>query len=163
MLVNTNDQCSKCRFRLMSRRFYIFPCSHKFHADCLYVTSMPYLLPSKQKRIDELQKLLQDIQTIPIQSPSVNQTATQQPQSPAQQTASSLVTTMMNQHFSKASSKLAHQPPQTYSNEEIFRLKSELDELLANECPWCGERILKTIDVPFIDPLNYEAVFQSWL
>lgn len=145
MTVNTNDQCSKCRFRLMSRRFYIFPCSHKFHADCLYMTSLPFLLPSKQKRIDELQKLLQDIQTIPLLSPS-----------------STAATASNAQHFSKVSSKLA-QPLQTYSNEEIFRLKSELDELLANECPWCGERILRTIEEPFFDPLNYEAVFHSWL
>ncbi len=152
MTVNTSDLCSKCRFRLMSRRFYIFPCAHKFHADCLYLTSLPYLLPSKQKRIEELQKLLQDIQTIPVTSPTSQQSAASAP---------SGVMSAMSQHISKTSSKLL--PPQTYSNEEIFRLKSELDELLANECPWCGERILRTIDEPFIDPLNYETVYQSWL
>lgn len=154
--MNTSDQCSKCRYRLMSRRFYVFPCMHKFHADCLYVTSQPYLLPSKLKRIDELQKLLQDIQTVSILSPGGQQPQSQQP------STSSSVAATVTQHFSKTSSKHAQQP-QTYSHEEIFRLKTELDELLANECPWCGERILRSIDEPFIDPLNYEAIYQSWL
>lgn len=165
--MNTTDLCSKCRYRLMSRRFYVFPCAHKFHADCLYATCQPYLLPSKLKRIDELQKLLQDIQTVPVltspnqpQQPSSSTAAGQQPQASGGVTSA---VAAVAQHFSKTSSKLAHQAPQTYSHEEIFRLKTELDELLANECPWCGERILRTIDEPFIDPLNYEAVYQSWL
>lgn len=151
--VNASDVCSKCKFRLMSRRFYVFPCNHKFHADCLYQTSLPYLLPSKQKRIDELQKLLQDIQSVPVVNMSVNQ-------SNLVGSVTSGVTNALN-HFSKSTIKSPHQ--QTYSNEEIIRLKTELDELLANECPWCGERILKSIDEPFIDTVNYEATFSSWL
>ena len=143
--VNASDVCSKCRFRLMNRRFYVFPCLHKFHSDCLYQISQGYLLPHRQKRIDELQRLLQDIEAVPI----VNQ-------------ASSSSALMGVNHFSKSSSKSA-QPPQTYSSDEIVRLKNELDDLLAGECPWCGERILKSIDEPFLEPMQYEAIFNSWL
>ena len=64
--VNNNETCAVCSFRLMTRRFYVFPCNHKFHGDCLYNTSRFYLLPSKQRRIEELHKLLQDIQTVPV-------------------------------------------------------------------------------------------------
>jgi hypothetical protein len=46
---------------------------------------------------------------------------------------------------------------------DVAELKAELDELLGVECPWCGERILRTIDEPFLDPLKYEEVFNSWL
>jgi vacuolar protein sorting-associated protein 18 len=59
IVVHANDSCSDCKFRLMTRRFYVFPCMHKFHADCLYLNSQSYLLPSKQRRIEELLKLLQ--------------------------------------------------------------------------------------------------------
>jgi hypothetical protein len=144
--VNTSDICSKCRFRLMNRHFYVFPCSHKFHADCLYQTSQPYLHLSRQKRIEELQKLLQDIRTVPAMNVPTN-------------TNNPLATTI--NHFSRTTNKA--QQPQTYSTEEIVKLKSELDELLAGECPWCGERILKSIDEPFIDPLKYESIYNSWL
>jgi vacuolar protein sorting-associated protein 18 len=147
--VNTSDVCSKCRFRLMNRRFYVFPCLHKFHSDCLYQTSQPYLLPHRQKRIEELQRLLQDIEAVPILNPTNASSSTMGHSSNVN-------------HFSKTTSK-SNQHPQTYSSEEIARLKNELDELLAGECPWCGERILKSIDEPFLDPMQYEAIFNSWL
>jgi len=90
------------------------------------------------------------------------------PTSPMSGQTSSLVgsvtTGMTNaviSHFSKPTSKLAQ--PQTYSSVEIGQLRTELDELLAVECPWCGERILKTIDEPFVDMARYEATFSSWL
>ena len=33
--VNAQDKCAACGFPLMMRGFYIFPCNHKFHNDCL--------------------------------------------------------------------------------------------------------------------------------
>jgi hypothetical protein len=158
--VNTGDLCSKCKFRLMTRRFYVFPCMHKFHSDCLYQTSQPYLLSANRTRIEELQKLLQDIQTMPNMIHPANNTSNN----------NNLVSNTIN-HIAKATNKagLANTPGQqlhqqvSYSMEEIIKLKSELDELLANECPWCGERILKSIDQPLIDPLDYEKIYKSWL
>lgn len=29
------DQCCICNFPLMTRLFYVFPCDHSYHADCL--------------------------------------------------------------------------------------------------------------------------------
>lgn len=149
IVVNPTDTCSKCRFRLMTRRFYVFPCMHKFHSDCLYQACLFFLLPSKQKRIEELEKLLQDIQQVQIVS---------QPSNP---TNSSLVNSVIS--GIKSSGNKPMQLNQTYSSEEIVRLKTELDDLLAEECPWCGERILKLIKEPFINELNYENVYNSWL
>ena len=33
--VNAIDKCAACNFPLMARSFYLFPCQHKFHSDCL--------------------------------------------------------------------------------------------------------------------------------
>ncbi len=71
------------------------------------------------------------------------------------------VTNAVISHFSRPASKSAQ--PQTYSSVEIGQLRAELDELLAVECPWCGERVLKTIDEPFLDTSRYEEIFNSWL
>lgn len=147
IVVSPSDLCSKCRFRLMTRRFYVFPCMHKFHSDCLYQSSLFFLLPSKQKRIEELEKLLQDAQT----SPAITQT----------NSSNSLANIVSN--IKSSSSKSNNNSQNTYSNEEIVRLKTELDDLLAEECPWCGERILKLIKEPFINELDYERVYNSWL
>ena len=33
--IDANEQCSVCRHLLLTRQFYVFPCQHTFHADCL--------------------------------------------------------------------------------------------------------------------------------
>ena len=33
--VEQSDKCWKCGKRLITRQFYVFPCQHTFHADCL--------------------------------------------------------------------------------------------------------------------------------
>ena len=34
-LVKAEDKCTVCTYPLMTRSFYLFPCTHKFHMDCL--------------------------------------------------------------------------------------------------------------------------------
>ena len=33
--IDANELCSRCRSLLLTRQFYVFPCHHTFHADCL--------------------------------------------------------------------------------------------------------------------------------
>lgn len=33
--IDANEQCSTCSNLLLTRQFYVFPCHHTFHADCL--------------------------------------------------------------------------------------------------------------------------------
>ena len=33
--VEAGDKCNKCGLGLVTRQFYVFPCQHSFHADCL--------------------------------------------------------------------------------------------------------------------------------
>lgn len=33
--VDATEKCSHCALALMTRQFYVFPCHHTFHADCL--------------------------------------------------------------------------------------------------------------------------------
>lgn len=33
--IDANEKCSSCSNLLLSRQFYVFPCHHTFHADCL--------------------------------------------------------------------------------------------------------------------------------
>lgn len=41
--IKATDTCSICQMSLMARAFYIFPCGHRFHADCLLTTLTPNL------------------------------------------------------------------------------------------------------------------------
>lgn len=33
--IDAGERCSVCSQILLTRQFYVFPCRHKFHADCL--------------------------------------------------------------------------------------------------------------------------------
>lgn len=35
VVVDASEKCGSCRMQLLTRQFYVFPCQHAFHADCL--------------------------------------------------------------------------------------------------------------------------------
>lgn len=41
--VDAGERCSVCSHLLLTRQFYVFPCQHTFHADCLIgLVSRPF-------------------------------------------------------------------------------------------------------------------------
>jgi hypothetical protein len=56
-IVEPGERCWKCRLPLLMRQFFVFPCQHAFHADCLgemVMATAPGI--GKGKRIRELQR-----------------------------------------------------------------------------------------------------------
>lgn len=43
------------------------------------------------------------------------------------------------------------------------QIKSDIDDIIACECAYCGELMIKSIDKPFIDPQKFEEEKSSWL
>ncbi|KAL2081839.1 hypothetical protein ACEWY4_021657 [Coilia grayii] len=43
------------------------------------------------------------------------------------------------------------------------QIKSDIDDIIACECVYCGERMIKSIDKPFIDPEKFEEERSTWL
>ncbi|TKA31142.1 hypothetical protein B0A50_02111 [Salinomyces thailandicus] len=55
-IVEPGERCWKCRLPLLMRQFFVFPCQHGFHADCLGEMVMRMIGAGKSKRIKELQR-----------------------------------------------------------------------------------------------------------
>ncbi|ORY29496.1 Pep3/Vps18/deep orange family-domain-containing protein [Naematelia encephala] len=53
--VDQGDKCWKCGLGLVTRQFYVFPCQHTFHADCLIQMVMEFLPAPALRRILHLQ------------------------------------------------------------------------------------------------------------
>ncbi|KAK5144261.1 tethering complex subunit [Rachicladosporium monterosium] len=53
-IVEPGERCWKCRLPLLMRQFFVFPCQHAFHADCLGEMVMQSVGMGKEKRIREL-------------------------------------------------------------------------------------------------------------
>ena len=54
-IVEPGERCHVCRLPLLSRQFFVFPCQHAFHSDCLGKKVMDQSGMSKSRRIRELQ------------------------------------------------------------------------------------------------------------
>ena len=55
-IVEPGERCWKCRLPLLMRQFFVFPCQHAFHADCLGGMVMSMAGMTQGKRIRELQE-----------------------------------------------------------------------------------------------------------
>ena len=136
-VVRSQDKCSACQYPLLLRAFYVFPCQHRFHADCLLTELLPHLPASVRSRATELQRRITSDATGGTQQGSATL------QGGLHQTAATL-----------ASVPGAGEPSS---------LKSELDDLVASECVYCGDVMIRMVDKPFISDQDYDTVVRSWL
>ncbi|KAL4241619.1 VPS18 family protein [Abortiporus biennis] len=65
--IDAGEKCSVCGQTLLSRQFYVFPCHHSFHADCLIGLTKEYLPASSLRKIVALQaELVKLTQQMPL-------------------------------------------------------------------------------------------------
>ncbi|CAK1547432.1 unnamed protein product [Leptosia nina] len=65
-LVSVTDVCCVCDIALLLRPFYLFPCSHRFHTDCLLAHAQPLLPPSRRNKLADLQRQLAVLSNIEL-------------------------------------------------------------------------------------------------
>ncbi|KAI0071987.1 hypothetical protein K474DRAFT_1711999 [Panus rudis PR-1116 ss-1] len=56
--IDAAEKCSECGLALLTRQFYVFPCHHTFHADCLIGLTKEYLPATALRKIITLQSEL---------------------------------------------------------------------------------------------------------
>ena len=122
-IVPAQEKCCICNYPLLTRQFYVFPCNHAFHMDCLVTELMPQLKEKQRNKLAELKQLLH--------SPS---------------------------YFSSPRSETVS----TGSQPSPESLKSEIEDIIASECIYCGELMIRSIDKPFISADEYEDAMKSW-
>ncbi|KAG1047354.1 hypothetical protein G6F46_009640 [Rhizopus delemar] len=146
-LVNPVERCYICNFILYNRVFYIFPCQHGFHADCL-TDKMYKVLPARHiKRLKAIQDYI---------AKEANPTS----RSPAGPTVS-LMNTAKNMIFSTDAAIADHKDDRDLVMGKIDQLREEFDDIVASECVLCGETMIKSIDQPFISDEELDVV-TSW-
>ncbi|RXW19514.1 hypothetical protein EST38_g6337 [Candolleomyces aberdarensis] len=69
--IDAGEQCSSCSNLLLTRQFYVFPCHHTFHADCLIGMAKEYLPAHALRRIVALQTQLVK-ENPPVKKPTVS-------------------------------------------------------------------------------------------
>ena len=60
-IIFATDKCSLCHSFILSRHFYIFPCKHIFHSDCLLEQVSNQLSPNMLHQVKTLQHRIEKI------------------------------------------------------------------------------------------------------
>ncbi|KAF7306795.1 Vacuolar protein sorting protein [Mycena indigotica] len=186
--VSAGEQCSVCSHILLTRQFYVFPCRHTFHADCLIGLAKEYLPQHSLRKILALQNELVK-GTPPPPSTNGGPAPPRQPVSQRTLLSANFVvnplqtgTRAIGRNLLSAGDKLrdlivpdalaaAVSAPtwmgggkkggESDGNKKAKteRLRAELEELLASSCPLC-ESIVAGLDKPFVR--EGEIVDTSW-
>ncbi|XP_063904510.1 vacuolar protein sorting-associated protein 18 homolog isoform X2 [Zophobas morio] len=120
--ISSDKICEICNITLMIKPFYMFPCQHRFHTECLMSELQPLLGPAKKNKLADLERQLKILNT---------------------QTNVDNVSTGSGM-----------------SAREI--VKSEIDNIVASECLFCGENMIRNIDKPFIEDDDYDKIAKEW-
>ena len=117
--VRSSARCDLSAELVMTKPFYIFPCGHKFIADCLAEAVEYYLEPHDRKNLNELQDRIK--------------------------------------HLTRESDKVSA------VQSKLDKAYSELEELIASECLFCGNIMVRNIDTLFIGGDEFSQRKSEWL
>ncbi|XP_031837327.1 vacuolar protein sorting-associated protein 18 dor isoform X2 [Nomia melanderi] len=70
--VHAKDTCDTCDVQLLLRPFYVFPCGHRFHSDCLVAALTPMLSMDQRTKLADLQRQLTALSNRPEDTTSIS-------------------------------------------------------------------------------------------
>lgn len=134
-VIDRDEECGVCRrkiiiiggeYRMASgytsvgpmAPFYVFPCGHAFHANCLIAHVTRCTNASQAEYILDLQKQL----------------------------------SLLGSETRKDSTGSLVDEGSINSLTPVDKIRSQLDDAIASECPFCGDLMIREISLPFIQP-----------
>ncbi|CAG8549918.1 24581_t:CDS:10 [Cetraspora pellucida] len=155
-IVTSGEKCSLCDFPLLTRQFYIFPCQHAFHSDCLIQEVTKHLNTVQLRKILELQEQIGKERAKELSNFN-------HPPDSTARGRNSFTPGGLDRLKGLILPDVA-----THSGDDVAvvvskvdQLKDELDDLVASECVLCGDMMIKTIEKPFINEEESDLLV-SW-
>lgn len=143
-VIDRDEECGVCRRKILNAGrefsigrgytsvgqmapFYVFPCGHAFHAQCLIAHVTRCTVETHAEYILDLQKQL----------------------------------TLISSETRRESNGNLASEGSIPSTTSVDKLRSQLDDAIASECPFCGDLMIREISLPFIHPDEEQHVL-SW-
>ncbi|XP_058777597.1 vacuolar sorting protein 18 [Vicia villosa] len=143
-VIDRDEECGVCRRKILNTGrefgigrgytsvgqmapFYVFPCGHAFHAQCLIAHVTRCTVETHAEHILDLQKQL----------------------------------TLISSETRRESNGNLALEGTIPSMTSVDKLRSQLDDAIASECPFCGDLMIREISLPFIHADEDQHVI-SW-
>jgi tetratricopeptide (TPR) repeat protein len=161
--VKQAQRCDLCGVNVLSRAFYLFPCQHAFHADCLRDEVLRGATITQRAQVKDLESRLADLAR-------AGAGAADHQQLHYQRGGSMGIIAGPSDDLVATATLRGNQKEDDKDKEAFFslhhskadELRAELDEVVASECVFCGEAMLRTIDQPFITAAD-KSIVESWV
>ncbi|EGR34772.1 vacuolar sorting protein, putative [Ichthyophthirius multifiliis] len=139
--IESNHTCEECFKNLFNEAFYVFPCMHAFHKDCLL--SKVKESCTDQNKIKQIEKLNKKIEQLQAKMNRVEQRK--------RDSIDSGFFNFVNIFTGRLSEDDQQQAPVMSPEEErqLEQSRNQFDTILANECIYCGPSIVESIFQPF--------------
>ncbi|KAJ3144566.1 hypothetical protein HDU89_008178 [Geranomyces variabilis] len=156
--IAVTESCYLCRLPLLTRQFYVFPCEHVFHADCLTSHIVKESPAVKAARIKDLQaRIAQDVAARRVAAAASDDSG--MGLALAMRLGRNLLDPIVDSTLGAAAN--ANSEVKHLNKAEAEALKEDLDELVAAECPLCGDLMIRSVDRPFIAESESDVI-RSW-
>lgn len=133
VVISNDKTCDVCRHAVITNSFYVFPCEHVYHQNCLADEMRPHIKNEKiRKRVHQIQDTIREISTTKIMQPIEEES-----------TASMLFKALYNSPTNASQVE--------DSNSMLDDLQDELEKYIASECPLCGDLMIESISLPLYD------------
>jgi len=166
-IIPVNEHCRICNKTLLTRQFYIFPCQHLFHADCLLNSLLKSSPIRRNKRIkmlfNQINELSKKFNSNSngmdfIMNDSDDEDITNNNKGVFNSAASTLTLALKTGGIKK----MEDEKEIAYNAKILDKLRDELQELITSECPLCGDTMISSIDLPFLDNIHESELIASW-
>ncbi|KAI0321128.1 Pep3/Vps18/deep orange family-domain-containing protein [Amylostereum chailletii] len=184
--IDAGEKCSVCAFPLLSRQFYVFPCQHTFHADCLIGLTKEYLPPHVLRRILNLQDelirgsagaidrstIMHLHSAVPARQSTAQRTLLSSNFAAAPRAANALGRNLRDLIVPDALASVVTAPAgwipgiggagkkgvAEKDGKRMEKLRVELEDILASTCPLC-ESVVAGLDKPFVKEGEVDATW----
>lgn len=164
-IVSGNQRCELTGKNILGKEFYLFPCSHAFHAWALRDEMMKHLNSFQRQTVKQLMQKLTELSTeMPSASTAFFKSATFAAALPFLNLSNTEKETMApgvsdaDAHGKQNTNDAA---AQNVAREREM-VQQKLDEIIASECIFCGEVMIKSIHLPFITPEDEDLEGAEW-
>lgn len=121
-LVRATQPCNGCRRSALTRSFYLFPCRHIFHTDCLIAKVRAIARPERYRKVADIYAAYSKAVLAANSATAV-----------AEASSTPLAAQQVQQHVQAAQ-----------------QLKRQLDAVLGAECPLCSNMMIELIEKSFV-------------
>jgi len=150
--VTATQKCDLCTQPVLTRHFYLFPCTHVFHVDCITRELDKILQKDYKKRAEKL-KAAGFVPTQLSQPPLLETKSFTKQFLPPLLNAVTSATSASNSTLTQNS---------TISNEDKEREWICLEKIAAEECVFCGDMMIDSVQEPFISAIEEAEELRSW-